>query len=372
MKIIIILIFIIFFPEFNRCKKYKNLKTISEKTKSHKFNKINNKFSYISENHNLKKNLIIGAISGYSWETVAPFFKSIIKAKIQNYDCIIFVREISEMIIKKIKECDAIIYKIPEIYNNETIINIRWKLYFDFLNDKKDVYNIIFATDIKDTIFQKDVFKFYENKGSFLGLAIEDGTLQEEVNKKWVIGYIGEKLYETIKHERIICVGTIWGTLNKFMEFSNILYKTLSSHPSAIEQGVANFLFYHDKIFNNFILKSDNYGPVMTLALTKRSNLVLDKYYNILNYENEIAAVVHQYNRKPDLLKLFQKKFCPELFIYKSEKNNNQSEKLNQKVNIINNKIKIREAIKLRLPRKNLNKREINYFIFLFYLLFVL
>ena len=262
---------------------------------------------------NKKKNLIIGAISNYSWETVAMFFKSIVKSKIHNYDCVIFVRMISEIVIKRIKEYGVIIYEIPDKYKYDSIINIRWKLYFDYLNERKDEYNLILATDIRDTIFQKDIFKLYQNKTSFLGVPLEDGTLQQKVNKIWIIDYVGQELYETIKNERIICVGTIWGTLDKFMEFSIILYKALLKKPSAVEQGVANFLFYHDKIFNNCMIKSDNYGPVMTIDLTNRSNLFIDKQGNLLNFNKEIASVVHQYDRKPDLVNIFKKKLFPEL-----------------------------------------------------------
>ena len=280
----------------------------NKKYENHNTSEFHNARSYIIK----KKNLILGAIEKYSWETVAPFFISLLKANISNYDCVIFVRLMSEDVINKIKECEVIIHQIPEKYQNESIINIRWKMYFNYLNERNNQFNLVFAADVRDTIFQKDIFEFYEKKGSFLGVPIEDGTLQEKTNKDWIIEYCDEELYESIKHERIICVGTIWGTPDKFKEFSSILYNALSNSPKSIEQGVANFLFYHKKIFNNCMLKSDNYGPIMTIGLTKKENLFLDPQNNLLNFDNEIAAVVHQYDRKPHLRNLFKKKFCPE------------------------------------------------------------
>ena len=63
-------------------------------------------------------------------------------------------------------------------------------------------------------------------------------------------------------HERIICVGTIWGTADKFTEFSRIMWEKLDSKWSitnnVIEQAVTNFLIYHDKMFNDCLIKSDN------------------------------------------------------------------------------------------------------------------
>ena len=112
-----------------------------------------------------------------------------------------------------------IVYSIPDKYKNLSIINFRWKIYEDYINENRDKFNLIFTADVRDVFFQKDVFKFYENKKSFLGVAIEDYFLTESMNKKWLIDAYGENLYKTIKNERIICVGTIWGTPDKFSQF---------------------------------------------------------------------------------------------------------------------------------------------------------
>ncbi len=146
-----------------------------------------------------------------------------------------------------------------------------------------------------------------------MGVAIEDGTLNQPTNKQWIIGVCGEKVHKTIMTERIICVGSIWGTSFVFFEFSNLFFQKLLEYPHSIEQGIANYLFYHDKIFRDYLVKSDNYGPVMTIGLTQRSNIHLDSKGNILNFNGKIAAVIHQYDRKKDIVKIIKKKFCPQL-----------------------------------------------------------
>ena len=53
---------------------------------------------------------------------------------------------------------------------------------------------------------------------------------------------------------------------------------------NVIEQAVTNFLIYHDKMFNDCLIKSDNKnGFVMTLALTHKKNIRFDYEDNILN-----------------------------------------------------------------------------------------
>ena len=303
MKIIIVLVFFAIF-NFITCNNVGIIKNKSNCSNNKKF------IPYLGfAKSSNKKNLIIGAIHNYSLDVVLPFFQSLIYSDFKNYDIVIFVRKVSEILKACLKNFGVFIYEIPEKYNNIPVINLRWKMYIDFLNQNKDKYNLIFSSDIRDTFFQKAIFKFYEKQGSFLGVAIEDGTLNNDKNKKWIIDFVGNQKYQMIKNERIICIGTIWGSVDKFLDFSNIFWKNLISNPNSIEQGICNYLFYYEKIFKDCLVKSDNYGPVMTIGLTKRDILKLDSNNNLLNFKGEVAAVVHQYDRKPDIVNITINKY---------------------------------------------------------------
>ena len=269
-----------------------------------------------------KKNAILGIIQNYSLIIILPFFKSLIRANLTNCDVIMFVRHVSQDLITYLKDIKVFVFKIPKKYRKVSVINLRWKMYLDFLRKRKEEYNLVFSVDIRDTIFQKDIFKYYENFSEpFLGVSIEDGTLNEKINKNWLINFIGEEIHKVIQNNRIICVGSIWGTLDKFLEFSIIFWENLISNTHAVEQGIGNYLFYYKKIFQDCLIKSDNYGPVMTIGLTERNNIILDNQDNILNFGGEIAAVIHQYDKKCDILIKIYKKFCPEaLKFFKSMK----------------------------------------------------
>ena len=234
---------------------------------------------------------------------------------------VMFVRDITNETIYYLRSIGVSVLLIPKQYGNIRIINIRWKMYIDFLKVNKNNYNLVLHTDVRDTFFQKDVFKYYKDYKQFLGVAIEDGTLQEDINKLWIIDYVGEEKHRKIKNERIICVGQIWGTVDKFLEFSTIFWQKLQAKPNAIEQGIANYLIYYKKILKDYIIKSDNFGPIMTIGLTKSNSIHFDSNNNILNFRDEIASVIHQYDRKKDIVKMVIHKFCPELI------------KLNQTIN---------------------------------------
>ena len=105
-----------------------------------------------------------------------------------------------------------------------------------------------------------------------------------EINKKWIIDYVGEKKHKMIQNERIICVGTLRGTLDKFLEFSIVFWEKLNENPNLIEQGIANYMFYYENIFKEYLIKSDNYGPFMTIGIIPDEKLNFDSKDNILNF----------------------------------------------------------------------------------------
>lgn len=187
---------------------------------------------------------------------------------------------------------------------------------YRLIKRKKNKYKLIFSADIRDTIFQKDIFKYYEENKPFLGVALEDGTINSLINKNWIIKYVGKEKHNKIKNERIICVSIIWGTYKMFLNFSEIFRKRLLENPNSIEQGIANYMFSYEKLFNDVIIKSDNYGPAMTIGKTDPHNIILDSQNNILNFGREIAPVVHQYDRKKNIVKKVIQKYCPEILNY--------------------------------------------------------
>ena len=273
--------------------------------------------NYISNNDNNKKNLIIGTIINYSWSKLKLYFISLVKAQIKNCDFVMFVGgAISNETIRKIEKCGVNTYKIPKevLKLKTTITNFRWKLYKDFLKENKNKYNMVFTADVRDSIFQKDVFQFYNSDKSFLGVFLEDGLMKNKVNRNWVTKFCGEDEFKKIENETIICLGTLIGTADKFYEFSNDLWYLIKNKKRVVDQGGANYLIYSKKLFNDSIIKNDNYGYVLNIGMSNIKNIFLDNNDNIFNYKGEIAAVVHQYDRKHSIASKMKAKFNDSYF----------------------------------------------------------
>jgi len=106
-----------------------------------------------------KKNLILGVIKNYDWNAIYPFFMSFKNAGFNNCDCVMFVNEITQETINKISYFGVKVIQIERLINAK-LVNYRFKLYEDFLRNNPDKYNLVLTIDVRDSIFQKDIFKY--------------------------------------------------------------------------------------------------------------------------------------------------------------------------------------------------------------------
>lgn len=263
----------------------------------------------------MRKNLLIGAVTNYVWDDIAPFFNSYMQAGFENCECVMFTGNMSEATLDKMRSCGVDVRPIPEELLSGRIINTRWKIYADFLKNNPDKYSMVLTADIRDVFFQRDLFKLCDDSKPFLGIALEDKLIGEcPINTEWVINAYGNDIYQELKNEKIICVGTVWGTADEFMKYYQVMAEILNSEwaaqPHIIEQAIGNYIIYHDKMFADILSSSANDdGCVMTIGSTDSKALHTDSSGNVLNGKGQIAAVVHQYDRQPAILDIVVKKY---------------------------------------------------------------
>ena len=258
---------------------------------------------------------MLSIIVKYSLKKILPFLKSFIKNSFENCDVVFFINQISHTVTNYLNSLGIILCEIPgKLDDPRNIYKYRWKFYRDYLVENKEKYNIVLSVDAKDTIFQTEFFKIYENYKPFIGFSYENEYIKKSNDKILIINNFGIDMFKKIENKRIINSGTIWGTLNEFCQFSNILYEKLLVYPQIIDQTLVNYLIYHEKILSHCLqIISDEYGPVITIGLTKRENIFLDAQNNIFNNKGYIYSIIHQYDRHPDLKQIMVNKYCPEI-----------------------------------------------------------
>ena len=275
----------------------------------------------------MSKNLLIGAITNYIWDDVAPFFESFRQAGFENCDCVMFTGNMSERTLNRIRACGVKVLPIPEEclnggYLSGVIVFYRFKLYYDFISKRRSDYDMVLTADVKDVIFQRDLFKLYDTSKPFLGVAMEPGTIgrDQSYNSTWIRNGYGEEIYRTVKDKTAICMGTIWGTCSEFLRFIGELVHELEAGKSAgkyiNDQGSGNVILHTSGKFDDVMFPSTNQdGYVMTIGTSDDKDIHIDSAGNIFNGKGEIAAVVHQYDRKYKVTKVIGKKYAESMSI---------------------------------------------------------
>ena len=98
---------------------------------------INSSIAFNNNSNFIKKNLIKGVLTNYWRENIASFIISYAKLCFENCDCIIFVYNIPQSTVTKIKSFGVTVYDIHEEYRFKKIINSidgKFMRIFYFLN----------------------------------------------------------------------------------------------------------------------------------------------------------------------------------------------------------------------------------------------
>ena len=305
-----------------------------------------------------KCNLILTSMINYKWKDIEPFFLSLEKANIKNYECIVWVYNIDKYTKIKIKQYAKIIDIDNKFIktmkkNNYFITEWRHILYNDFLKNNKEKYDKVLLVDIRDVIFQSDIF-LYEWKNNYLGVAEERQTYEMDtiVNKLWIERKYGIETYNSFKKYNIICAGTIISNINVMLNLLELLCEQIfnKGYFKNQDQADMNYLIFK-KIFKYPLqISNNNSGPIITIGA---ENNILIKNEKILNYDGNVASIIHQYDRSEEVELLVDK-------LYRSKKN---ASKRQAKVYYK----KIEDIAKNYGRKKQYSKWIIHYIEYLFY-----
>ena len=245
------------------------------------------------------KNLVMGVATGYDWYTLEPFVTSF-KRCCKNADLVLFVDNISEFTRAKLQKESVKLEPVPDEFKSALIIDARWTMYRNFLDERGKDYRQVFLTDTRDVIFQDDLFEKYSAQENFLVYATEGQSLRNSINEtnyKWVKNLFGQETADRLADREIICAGTILGTVDAIKILCAKMIKELEQSTAwGDDQAAFNYLVYENLLDIKNIVKSDcqsgNIYCVTFFHLTNPINIANDK---ILHIDGTSPAVVHEY-----------------------------------------------------------------------------
>ncbi len=253
----------------------------------------------------MRNNLVLAAAVGYNFNQIELFIKSL-----RNYfsDKICIIIDANNINLeKKLKEygCEVITTNI----NKKKIQFKRYEIFEKYLENKE--YNYILLCDCRDIYFQSNPFNF--NYKSSINFFLEDIKIKDcPYNSNWIIKTYGEKKFNEISDETILCSGTVLGKKEKIKEYLKFInqhikkfrYKkrfkyfiTLRVDPEGrgCDQGHANFLV-HKSLIKDLSLYTNAEGPFATVFYL--NEIKFDAENRLINKLGDPYVLVHQYDKK--------------------------------------------------------------------------
>ncbi len=253
------------------------------------------------------KNLVMGVAKSYAWKDLEPFVASC-KKNCPDTEIVMFVDDISDFTRAQLIREGVKLIDISSTLKAVMIINLRWKMYLDFLEQFGDNYAQIFVADTRDVVFQGDPFAPFKNFSKWLGYPTELETIggRYKVNYNWLVSRFGKAEADKLVDKQIICCGTVIASNNEMKIFCRMMWDALQDDTVwGHEQAVMNYLVHNNLLpIENLIELDVNSGAIFTNAQIKNNKTQGDF---ILRGDGGIPAVVHQYDRHAELVRLVDK-----------------------------------------------------------------
>lgn len=195
------------------------------------------------------KDLVIGAVSNYEYDKIEPWLTSLQRTGYKGNIALIAYNMSAETVAKLSSKNVQYIFGLQKDdagnfkYNNQhfSIMIERFIHMWYFMNNMEEETDFVFATDVRDVIFQTNPSEWIEKNLTSkkkLFVATENMRYQDEPwGKNNMLQAFGPLLYEQMKNEPIYCAGVIAGEKKSIMDFFLNVFLMCRGAPAHVAGG---------------------------------------------------------------------------------------------------------------------------------------
>lgn len=182
----------------------------------------------------------------------------------------------------------------------------RFHFFCGFLQLNGWKYSRVAVSDVRDVIFQCCPFSSLETPELTVFSEPDDRTCGEYRNQRWIRSVFGSVVASQMADLPASCAGFSLGPVAHMLDYFTKLANVLQDSPAIpySDQGVHNYFLTLGKLHHKRL--KNEHGIVLTVGQANREYRIIDNKVTTIN-EDKIFAVIHQFDRDPQLLKLFQK-----------------------------------------------------------------
>ena len=184
----------------------------------------------------------------------------------------------------------------------EGLQSLRYTHYYRYLlEDAVDVDSVM-ITDLRDVIFQRDPFAA---PVTGLELYLEDDSVRigvDAFNTRWLCDLFGRAYVDAMRGRPVSCSGTVFGTRDAMMKYLSEMMTSIARRRRPMgphDQGIHNALIQDGRLPQAQVVPNEQ-GRVLTLGRMKSPRVDDDGL--LLNVDGRVPAVVHQWDRHPQLV----------------------------------------------------------------------
>jgi hypothetical protein len=238
----------------------------------------------------------------YSYGELRPLIKTL-RATGFKGEVVLFYQNLTKKTLRRLKR-DGI--KLIEInpkdsaVKGSTVVNYRFRLYHNYLNENKGKYNLVFLLDSRDIVFQTNPSS-YKNYGK-LNFFLESKKIRQSESNLMTFEKIkGRKVLQKYWDNYVSCAGTTIGSQGGIMRYLELMVKNNKHGDKPYDQALHNFLIHSGKFSGAHIFKNFS-GPVITVGNSSDKELHYNAQGMLKNKDGLVAPIIHQYDRKINLL----------------------------------------------------------------------
>ena len=274
-----------------------------------------------------QKDLIIGAFNNYTdYDVLKPWVQSIKDTGFKG-DTVLFAIGTTPELVEKLKEEGVIVISFPK--NDSMMIHMQRFIHiYNFL--KQNNYRYVVSTDVRDVVFQSNPFDYLEDKMNttmhYKGLFASSEVIKikdEEWNRDNILKNFGEYFYNEIKENEVCNVGILAGRSETIKELCFYLYQFSLNRPDWVCDQAAYNVLLGTKIWSSttHVTRLKDAWAV-NAHVTNKPDLVeklkpyllekaptISKEGLIVNSDGKPFVIVHQYDRVPEWMEYFSKKY---------------------------------------------------------------
>ena len=276
------------------------------------------------------KDLIIGASTGYTWDTLKYWVNSINQSGFDG-DKVLVLMNCDRETTMKVADAGFTIIGFEQdaqgnlVYKHEGIPVHVERFIHIYEHLCRTDYRYVITTDVKDVIFQKNPIKFIEENIGDKNLMFASESIRYK-DEAWgnqnLLETYGQYIYEKFKDNEIYNVGVLAGTGSAMRDLCINIFTAAINRPIPIcDQSTFNFMIsQHPYIDTSKYMKSED-GWACQLGTTGDPSKI-EQFKPYLLEKTPIFedgrvwtshgyefTIVHQYDRVPEWRKVIEKTY---------------------------------------------------------------